>query len=99
MCGDDLVSRQSVAQLARELGFSAVEGGGLRQARHVERQQSQVCSGWVRPMIVFTVLMILWTIYATLRYYVIRKVYDINRYPVNVTNKVCAYIYTLISIQ
>ncbi len=88
VCGDDVTSRQSVAQLARDLGFVTVEGGSLSQARVSEQAQSQLCADWARPMIVFIVLIVLWTIYATLRYYVIRKVYDATRYPTNLTNKV-----------
>ena len=90
VCGSDTAARQSVAQLARELGFAAVESGGLRQARDLERAQRVVCAEWIKPMIVFGGMMVLWTVYIYLRYFVLRKTgYTWHRFPTNVMNKVC----------
>ena len=36
ICGDDEAARQSVAALAEDLGFEAVEAGGLKMARYLE---------------------------------------------------------------
>lgn len=89
VCGNEISARQQVAQFARELGFIAVEGGRLRQARQAEKTQRQLCPEWSKPAIVFLILMILWTGYATLRYYGLRDPpYDWYRFPTNVMNKV-----------
>lgn len=89
VCGDDSEAVQRVVHLAETMGFTAGRHGGLGMSRVVEAASRSLFPRWRAPLLVSTVIFLLWFIYALVRLYCARvPPFEWDRLPLNVINKV-----------
>lgn len=60
---DDGAAKASVMGLARRMGFSAMDAGGLATARTQETSIHRFFDGWVSAVVVSAVILFLWSLY------------------------------------
>ena len=68
ICGDDIISRKSVMQLAQEMGFTPVERGRLHAASILEKQALQLFPEWRTAFWITWALLIFQIVYLHGRY-------------------------------
>lgn len=71
VCGDCPSSKSSVLTLARQLGFSAVDLGGLCASRAVEEAPLQLFPSWRGPLLTTMLLFIFFYLYSAIKYVLI----------------------------
>ena len=69
VCGEDAEARDAVKTLARNMGLSPVDCGGLSYANELEKQPHSLFDGWGWPTLATLIITILWTVYAIAHYY------------------------------
>ncbi|KAM3862200.1 metalloreductase STEAP3 [Diretmus argenteus] len=67
ICGDCSDSKATVVQLARRLGFSPVDLGGLAASRHIEEAPLHVFPYWDSPILVTVLLFLFFYCYNFMR--------------------------------
>lgn len=67
---DDHTARETVMNLARKLGFSALDFGGLETSVIQERTVHRFFDGWVAATTLTVIVSALWTLYWANQYYV-----------------------------
>ncbi len=78
-----------VMQLARNLGFTSVDYGGLKMARELERMPILLFHGWGLATKVTVILFIIWLILGYMRYYILKSPpFKVNQFLVNFLNKI-----------
>jgi len=82
-------AREAVADIARNMGLSAVMVGGLAASRDLEKAPLKLFRGWGLPLIVSTIIWLIWMGYGTWRYHV-KKGLEWSRWPTNTMNKFMA---------
>ncbi len=82
-------AKVKVMQLARNLGFTSVDYGGLKMSRELERMPILLFHGWGVATKVTVVLFIMWLILGYLRYYILKSPpFKAHQFLVNFLNKV-----------
>lgn len=75
VCSDDHMARERVMELARDLGFSPCDMGGLRAARSMEAFVLKVFPGWKVPLFLTFGVFNLWGLYCIYIYFIDRTAY------------------------
>ena len=91
VAGDDPNAKASVMQLARDLGFTAVDYGGLKMARELEKIPVLLFNGWGLATKVIIIMFPIWLALGYARYYVLKDPpFPVSRFPTNFLNKIMA---------
>ncbi len=91
VAGDDIQARNTVMQLARDLGFTAMDHGGLKMSRELERIPVLLFNGWGLATKTVLTLFPAWFALGYARYYILKQPpFTLNLFPVNFLNKIFA---------
>lgn len=91
VAGNDAAAKQAVMQLARDLGFTAVDFGGLKMARELERIPILLFNGWGLATKVVLFMFPIWLALGYARYFVLKDPpFPASRFPTNFLNKIMA---------
>lgn len=87
IASDDFVARNTVADLARDLGFTPKDYGVLWNARKIEKMPLQLFPEWKFPIGFTFLVFIIWYLYVIFIYFVEKTSYSWEQIFVKVTNK------------
>ncbi len=91
VAGDVPAAKNAVMQLGRDLGFTAVDYGGLKMARELERIPILLFNGWGLATKVVLCMYPMWFALGYARYYVLKEPpFTLSRFPTNFLNKINA---------
>ena len=91
ICGDHKASKETVSEMARNLGFNVLDHGKLSAATELENIPLYFFKEWQGAAKVTAVMFTIWLVYGMARYLYIKKdPYTPDRAPSNITNKAFA---------
>ena len=92
VCGDDLQAKQTVSDMARNLGFLPYDSGNLQKSLEQENKVHELFPGWWLPLFIAVGVWIFWFVYAMIHHfvYLTYRAYTPERIPVNISNKAFA---------
>lgn len=99
VASDDSIASDRVTSLAKSMGFESYNGGTLRTARHIESSNQSFFPKWRIPVIVTTIILIIWFLFICYKKFVTEHQTSWHQLFACITNKaVCASAITLLAI-
>jgi predicted dinucleotide-binding enzyme/DMSO/TMAO reductase YedYZ heme-binding membrane subunit len=99
IAGNDTFARETVANIARMMGFTPIDFGSLTAARRIEKHPLMLLPGWRGPLAFTLVVFIIWQLFLIYIYYIEKTVYEWEQIFVKVLNKaICMTGITVLSV-
>ncbi|KAK6962179.1 metalloreductase STEAP4 [Biomphalaria glabrata] len=99
IASNDSMARNKVADIAKTMGFSVVDLGGIRSARFMEEFVLRVFSHWKIPIIFTFGIFNLWSLYIVYLYFIEASVFQWEQVFLKVLNKpLCMTAITVLAI-